>query len=224
MDVDVQLNDIIKIAVSIICGSILGFEREYRNKSAGFRTIILITLGSTIFTMVSESAMGESDDRIAANIITGVGFIGAGVIFKDNISITGLTTAAVIWVAAAIGMVAGAGDHSLALLLSLIVLIILSLFKWVEDMIDQMHYRQTYLLKFRDAEMKKLEEAEEIIRKGGLNSRRLQVAKVNEALVVTLEISGKKKQLLTVNHQLISLPFIRQVNQTNASNSIILDS
>lgn len=224
MDTLIHSSEIIKIAVSIICGSILGFEREYRNKTAGFRTIILITLGSTIYTMVSESAMGESDDRIAANIITGVGFIGAGVIFKDNISITGLTTAAVIWVAAAIGMVAGAGNHSLALLLSLIVLIVLSIFKWIEDLIDLLHFRQTYLLKFRDSEIKKLEEAEELIRKEGLNSRRLQVAKVNEALVATLEISGKKNRMLAVNQQLIALPYIRQVNQTNASNSIILES
>ncbi|HEY0897498.1 MAG TPA: MgtC/SapB family protein [Sphingobacteriaceae bacterium] len=224
MDTLIHSSEIIKIAVSIICGSILGFEREYRNKTAGFRTIILITLGSTIYTMVSESAMGESDDRIAANIITGVGFIGAGVIFKDNISITGLTTAAVIWVAAAIGMVAGAGNHSLALLLSLVVLIVLSIFKWIEDLIDLLHFRQTYLLKFRDSEIKKLEEAEELIRKEGLNSRRLQVAKVNEALVATLEISGKKNRMLSVNQQLIALPYIRQVNQTNASNSIILES
>ncbi|HEY0895247.1 MAG TPA: MgtC/SapB family protein [Sphingobacteriaceae bacterium] len=224
MDTFIHSSDIIKIAVSILCGSILGFEREYRNKTAGFRTIILITLGSTIYTMVSESAMGESDDRIAANIITGVGFIGAGVIFKDNISITGLTTAAVIWVAAAIGMVAGAGDHYLALLLSLIVLAILSIFKWMEDLIDLLHYRQTYLLKFRDSEIKKLEEAEALIRQGGLQCRRLQVAKVNEALVATLEISGKKNRMLSVNQHLIALPFIRQVNQTNASNSIILES
>ena len=224
MDTLIHSSEIIKIAVSIICGSILGFEREYRNKTAGFRTIILITLGSTIYTMVSESAMGESDDRIAANIITGVGFIGAGVIFKDNFPITGLTTAAVMWVAAAIGMVAGAGNHSLALLLSLIVLIVLSIFKWIEDLIDLLHFRQTYLLKFRDSEIKKLEEAEELIRKEGLNSRRLQVAKVNEALVATLEISGKKNRMLAVNQQLIALPYIRQVNQTNASNSIILES
>jgi len=224
MDVEIHLSDVIKIAVSIICGSILGFEREYRNKTAGFRTIILICLGSTIYTMVSESAMGVSDDRIAANIITGVGFIGAGVIFKDNLSITGLTTAAVIWVAAAIGMVAGVGDHYLALLLSLVVLIVLSMFKWVEAFIDNLHHRQTYIIKFRDAEMKKLEETEALMKKERLSVRRLQVAKVNEALVVTVEISGKKHTMQAIVEKLIAQPNIRQVNQTNASNSIILDS
>lgn len=224
MDVEIHLSDVVKIAVSIICGSILGFEREYRNKTAGFRTIILICLGSTIYTMVSESAMGQSDDRIAANIITGVGFIGAGVIFKDNLSITGLTTAAVIWVAAAIGMVAGVGDHYLALLLSLVVLMVLSMFTWVEGAIDNLHHRQTFIIKFRDAEMKKLEETEALIRKDGLGLKRLQVAKVNEVLVVTVEISGKKRLMLALIEKLIVQPYIRQVNQTNASNSIILES
>ena len=108
-----EVNDILCVVLSVICGSAIGFEREYRNKTAGFRTIILICLGSTIFTMVSTRAGNGSDDRIAANIITGIGFIGAGVIFKDNVSITGLTTAAVIWIAAAIGMVIGVGDYFL---------------------------------------------------------------------------------------------------------------
>ena len=98
-----EQGDLISIAVSILCGSIIGFEREYSNKSAGFRTLILICLGSTIFTIVSKHGSG-SDDRIAANIITGIGFIGAGVIFKDKLSVLGLTTAAVIWTTAGIGM------------------------------------------------------------------------------------------------------------------------
>src|SRR5215210_4571722 len=96
-----EQKDMISILMSILCGSIIGFEREYNNKSAGFRTIILICLGSTIFTIVSRHGAG-SDDRIAANIITGIGFIGAGVIFKDKLSVLGLTTAAVIWTTAGI--------------------------------------------------------------------------------------------------------------------------
>ena len=89
-------NDLIAIGVSLLAGSLVGIEREYKNKSAGFRTIVLICLGATAFTIVSRFGVG-SDDRIAANIITGIGFIGAGVIFKDKFSVMGLTTAAVIW-------------------------------------------------------------------------------------------------------------------------------
>ena len=78
---EILSEDVIKILLSVLCGGIMGFEREYQNKSAGFRTIILISLGATIFTIVSQR-IGGSDDRIAANIITGIGFIGAGVILK----------------------------------------------------------------------------------------------------------------------------------------------
>src|SRR5690606_34272877 len=110
--------DVQTILVSIMCGCILGMEREYQNKSAGLRTIILICLGSTIFTMISRGIGVESDDRIAANIITGIGFIGAGVIFKENFNVKGLTTAAVIWISAAIGMLIGTTNYELGLLLS----------------------------------------------------------------------------------------------------------
>ena len=80
---EINSNDLTTMLVSVLCGGLLGIEREYLNKSAGLRTIVLICLGSTIFTMVSQR-VGGSEDRIAANIITGIGFIGAGVIFKEN--------------------------------------------------------------------------------------------------------------------------------------------
>lgn len=219
----VDLDDVLKIVVSIICGSAIGFEREYRNKSAGFRTIILICLGSTIFTMVSQSSAGMSDDRIAANIITGVGFIGAGVIFKDNVSITGLTTAAVIWVAAAIGMVVGVSEYWLALLLSFVALIILSIFNKIEGAIDFLHHRRTFNIRFHDSSLDSLEQTEEFIRSHGLRSKRLQLAKTDEALVATIEIYGKKRLIQQVTEKLITKSSIRQINQTNASNSSILD-
>ncbi|HEY1025373.1 MAG TPA: MgtC/SapB family protein [Sphingobacteriaceae bacterium] len=223
MDFGIEFNDVLRIVVSIICGSAIGFEREYRNKSAGFRTIILICLGSTIFTMVSQNAAGMSDDRIAANIITGVGFIGAGVIFKDNVSITGLTTAAVIWAAAAIGMVVGISEYGLGLLLSCVVLIILSVFNKIEGAIDFLHHRRTFNIKFKEPDVKVLEQTEQFIKAGGLSSKRLQIAKTDEALVVTIEIYGKKRLIQQINEKLVSHPDIRQINQTNASNSSILD-
>src|SRR5882724_1943169 len=102
--------DLIKIGVAVLCGGLLGLERQYKNKTAGFRTIILICLGSAIFTMVAQHAGQVAN----LNIVTGVGFIGAGVIFKDNISVSGLTTAAVIWISAAIGMADGSGNYMMA--------------------------------------------------------------------------------------------------------------
>src|SRR5688572_3924863 len=88
----------------ILVGGLIGVEREYRSKSAGFRTMILICLGSFLFTTFSIHISGGTDDRIASNIVTGIGFLGAGVIFQSENRINGLTTAAAIWATAALGM------------------------------------------------------------------------------------------------------------------------
>ena len=158
-----EREDLISIAVSILCGSIIGFEREYNNKSAGFRTIILISLGSTIFTIVSKHGTG-SDDRIAANIITGIGFIGAGVIFKDKLSVLGLTTAAVIWTTAGIGMATGIGYHMLAFGLTIFTIIILSLFGRVEYFIDQLLHTKAINLTFHNTDINNIYIVEETLK------------------------------------------------------------
>ena len=99
-----------KLLLSILVGGAIGVEREYRSKSAGFRTLTLICLGSALFTIFSEYiGAGSNPDRIASNIATGIGFVGAGVIFKGDFGVNGITTAAMIWVTAALGMGIGAG-------------------------------------------------------------------------------------------------------------------
>lgn len=106
--------DLIKISLSLFAGLLLGIEREVKDKAAGFKTITIICLGSTLFTILSYK-MGESDSedatRIASYVVSGIGFLGAGVIFKDGINVNGLTTASVIWIAAAIGMAFGFGEY-----------------------------------------------------------------------------------------------------------------
>ena len=109
-------DEILKMFLSILFGSILGIEREIRGKPAGFRTLALICFGATVFTICSYLlGVVDNRDRIAANIITGVGFLGAGVIFRNNGSVSGITTAASIWIAAAIGMLIGLGEFVMAL-------------------------------------------------------------------------------------------------------------
>lgn len=118
------------------CGAIVGFEREKGHKPAGLRTQILICLGSAIFTVVSMSPVLASREpaRIAAQIVTGVGFLGAGSILRDRHQITGLTTAATIWTVAAIGIVAGAGYVLASISLSLGVLLVLGAFRKAEGL------------------------------------------------------------------------------------------
>src|SRR5690349_15384344 len=105
------IENLIKVGAAVLVGGIIGAEREFQDKAAGFRTIILITLGSTLFTIFSLSMdAGFTQTRIAANIVTGIGFLGAGAIMRDGWRISGLTTAATIWLSAALGMGIGAGQ------------------------------------------------------------------------------------------------------------------
>lgn len=120
------------IATFVLC-SFIGIERQFRQKAAGYRTHVLVGLGSCSFTLVSAygfSAVLGSEvtldpSRIAAQIVSGIGFLGAGVIFKGRNVVRGLTTAATIWVAAAVGMACGAGMLSLALVLTALHLVTL---------------------------------------------------------------------------------------------------
>ena len=138
---------IIELALSIVVGGAIGAEREYRSKSAGFRTITLICLGATIFTIFSQIIGGPGNpDRIASNIVTGIGFVGAGVIFKgDSTSkVNGITTAAMIWVTAALGMAIGAGYLWVAGIATAMILIVLFVFAMLEGWIDQVNQIRKY--------------------------------------------------------------------------------
>jgi putative Mg2+ transporter-C (MgtC) family protein len=127
----------ISILMAFVCGAIVGFEREKGHKAAGLRTQILICLGSAIFTVASMSSplSGHEPGRIAAQIVTGVGFLGAGSILRDRQQIVGLTTAATIWTVSAIGIVVGAGYVTVGVLLSIGVLIVLGSFRQVETLL-----------------------------------------------------------------------------------------
>ena len=124
--------------MAFVCGAVVGFEREKGHKPAGLRTQILICVGSAIFTVVSMSPAlgGKEPARIAAQIVTGVGFLGAGSILRDHKQITGLTTAATIWTVSAIGIVVGAGYVSAGVLLSLGVLFVLGTFRQAEYLLS----------------------------------------------------------------------------------------
>ena len=134
-----------KLLISILIGGIIGSEREFHNKSAGLRTLMLICLGATLFTIFSME-LGErtSPDRIASNIVTGIGFVGAGVIFMGGTGINGVTTAATIWATAALGVGVGAGHQYIALAGCIVLVGILQSFKLVEEWIDRINRLHTY--------------------------------------------------------------------------------
>ena len=120
--------DLIGIVLAVVFGAAIGLEREMSKKAAGLRTNILICLGAAVFTIISKRmAAGQADSvsRIAAGVVTGVGFLGAGAIIRDRVRIQGLTTAATIWLVASIGMACGAGLLILATISVLIAVIVL---------------------------------------------------------------------------------------------------
>lgn len=116
---------IIKILISLFLGGIIGWQRQHIGKAAGFRTFALVSVGSTIFTLLSLQAFPGDTARVAAQIITGIGFIGAGTIIHKKDSIEGLTTAAGLWAIAAVGMAVGAGWYYQSIIATLILFLIL---------------------------------------------------------------------------------------------------
>lgn len=142
---DLVTDDIIKLLLAIALGGLIGAEREYRDKAAGFRTIIFICVGSTLFTMMSHKLANNSDPaRIAAQIVSGVGFLGAGAILRDQQRVKGLTTAATIWLAAALGMGIGGGYYLLATVTVGFMLVVLWMFPFLERWIDNVREMRTY--------------------------------------------------------------------------------
>ena len=142
---DIVFEDVVKLLVAIVIGGIIGAEREYRDKSAGFRTLIFICVGSTLYTMFSIKIADNSDPaRIAAQIVSGVGFLGAGAILRDGSRIMGLTTAAMIWLVAALGMGIGSGYYALSGLGTVVALIALWLFPILENWIDTRRHTEVY--------------------------------------------------------------------------------
>jgi putative Mg2+ transporter-C (MgtC) family protein len=129
-----------RLLTAALLGALLGFEREVRQKSAGLRTNILISVGSALFTLMSyELADGAGADpsRIAAQIVTGIGFLGAGAIMRTGSGVQGLTTAATVWVNAAVGVAAGGGEYHLAFIATAITLMALLVLAPVEGLIER---------------------------------------------------------------------------------------
>jgi putative Mg2+ transporter-C (MgtC) family protein len=135
-----------KLLLALLVGALLGAEREYRSKSAGFRTLTLICVGAALFTIMSELIGGPkgTPDRIASNVVVGIGFVGAGVIFKGDEGVSGITTAALIWVTAALGMAIGAGYLWIAVFGCALVLSVLMVFMVFETWIDRISQIRNY--------------------------------------------------------------------------------
>ena len=184
---------LLRFLLVIIVGGLIGAEREYRSKSAGFRTMILICLGSFLFTTFSIYISGSTNDRIASNIVTGIGFLGAGVIFKSENRVNGLTTAASIWAVAALGMGIADGYYLIVLVGTAIVLASLFLFTKLEDWIDKINQTHNYkIVSVYKPDL--LNEYEEMFRECKLKYKRIKQSKAGEFITGMWMVHGLEKR------------------------------
>jgi putative Mg2+ transporter-C (MgtC) family protein len=148
---DDQLVMAFRLLASLVAGGMIGYERSYRGRPAGFRTHTLVCLASTVLMLVTvyewQWVQARTPDtirldptRMAQGIMTGIGFLGAGVIFKEALSVRGLTTAASIWITAAIGILIGIGFYYPAALTTVLVLFVLSMFQFIESRMPVQNY------------------------------------------------------------------------------------
>ena len=156
---DAFTENLIKLGMAVLVGGVIGAEREFQDKAAGFRTIILITIGSALFTMFSMSMdPGFTRTRVAANIVTGIGFLGAGAIVRESGRIAGLTTAATIWLSAALGMGIGAGELAISGAATLVTMIVLLLFPRLEGWIDKIREARSYKIIIASGNIERIDE------------------------------------------------------------------
>jgi putative Mg2+ transporter-C (MgtC) family protein len=166
----ILIENLIKLGMAVLLGGIIGVEREFQDKAAGFRTIILITIGSTLFTIFSMSMdPGFTQTRIAANIVTGIGFLGAGAIIREGGRIAGMTTAATIWLSAALGMGIGAGELLYVSIATLVVVVVLLIFPYFEERIDRIRESRTYRVVVAINKAKKIAEVHQAFEQNSMH-------------------------------------------------------
>lgn len=189
-----HLELLVQLLLAALLGGAIGIEREISGKPAGLRTNILICVGATLFTVLSFRLAGRGGDpgRVAAQILTGVGFIGAGTILHTRGSVTGLTSAATIWVVSAIGMAIGSAAYVEAVGTTLLVMLVLAGLGFVEAYIAR---RATHsrLVVHASPVAGALEDLESLVRRTGLELTRMESRRENVDLVIEFELSGPKR-------------------------------
>ncbi len=202
--------DVLRIVLAVMAGGLIGIEREFRDKAAGFRTLIFICSGACLFTMLSiKLASGSDPTRIAANIVTGVGFIGAGVILRDGGKIIGLTTAAMIWLTAAIGMGIGGGEYLISGIMLAVTMVILWLLPLIEHRVDNMREERRYEVVCA-AGADKFEALERTIFEHGLHIKSHSQIKSGDRMTCFWNLTGSPARHHELMHALFADPEIKE--------------
>src|SRR3989441_8415499 len=208
-----RLELFLQLCLATVFGGAIGLERELGGKPAGLRTNILICLGSVLYTKLSVSmAAGNADPtRIAAQIVTGVGFIGAGTILHARGMVVGLTSAATIWVVAAIGVALGAGFYLEAIGTTLLVLLVLQGLGRVELVVERQSTTSRVSIHARP-DPTVLEDLETVVRRTGLDIERQASRRENVDVVIDFTLRGPKRLHDEAMIALLHHPSVRTVS------------
>jgi putative Mg2+ transporter-C (MgtC) family protein len=198
-------------------GGLIGVERELRGKAAGFRTNVVISLGAAVFMMVSERVAGPAGvragdpARIAAQVVTGVGFLGAGAIIQSGGHVRGMTSAAMIWVVAAVGMAAGAGYAWLAGIATLLTLLTNSLLREFERRVLERCDAATCRLRFSTLTDATRQALDEVFREHEVRLERVSLEPEGQGTVVTFEYCQAHDRHRRVLGEIWRLPGVSEV-------------
>ena len=199
-----ELLDIYKAVISLAAGLILGLEREMKDKSAGLKTISIICLGSTLFSIISYKLAGTGDPtRVASYIVSGIGFLGAGVIFKEGFSVYGLTTAGIIWIAAAIGMAIGFGEIYIAFTFLICALIVIYVAKFFTSQFISYHHNKILRFKIPISSVEEKKPIINDIKQICKVAYEIALEKQGDFLLVTLDLHINNHQIEAMESYLI---------------------
>jgi len=204
---------LIRLVVAAAIGSVIGAEREFRDKAAGLRTIMLICLGSCLFTIMGQELITpERGDpvRIASSIVSGVGFLGAGVIFRRGKQSTGITTAATIWCSAGIGMACGGGRFEIAAAAAVAVLLVLWVLPPLERIIDAQQESKTYELTTTIGAIS-IDELHGLFHDGGLHVIDCSHGRKKDLMLTKFDVIGKHDAHTAMSHSLIEAPWVHEL-------------
>jgi putative Mg2+ transporter-C (MgtC) family protein len=205
--------DSLSLLVSLILGAAIGIERELSDKAAGLRTNILICMGSCLFMIVSKNftgVMGADPTRIAAQIVAGIGFIGAGAIMHQGEQVSGLTTAATIWVVAAVGAAVGFEEYSIGAVTTVMVLIVQTMFPRLDAWVDDLRQRHTFRIS-SDLDDNGLEQIKTIFRDADVKVLRRKLMKKNGLYYSEWYVSGPRLEQKNVVRLLLNNPHVKEL-------------
>ena len=209
----VTADDLVKLLLALVLGGLIGWERELYDKPAGFRTNTLICVGSTLFTIFSLKIgiiPGTDSVRIAAQIVSGIGFLGAGAIIRRGEAVLGLTTAATIWFVASIGMGIGAGYYVISSVGTALALAILFVFRKFENLVDRIHTTRTYHV-IVSAEDDAVRELSLVLDSCGLRVLGNKQVKSDNRYFYEITLSGKRAEHTPLLEKLLKSPTVKEV-------------